>query len=382
MQGIRHSFRSAFWALILALGLPLVVFLFGTIRHRQLQSTANPRWAQFAKMTGFSKVTAPGSSDVRTDIESNRSPVRTAGTLSDNLSPSDSIRHSTSDTSLTGSVAGRRSLEIPVQSHSVETSGTDRRQPTILRGASERRPNGFHSTVDENDSSMTESTSRLESRVKDVCERLDQLAQQQNKQQSQNVQVQTQLLQREAAIVDALNKLNETTCQFSVVQSTTSESNSNDEGAEGRSRREGWTEHSSADESFQSPIVLSFKPSAEIAPPSPSTRNSPNKESIRISRKIGRDKVTVFTMDVRDADVRQFFSKLSEVARVSILPSPEVTGQISLKVREACFENALKAIIKSRGYVIEREGDIVIIRTADEAIRLKHQNRTLHIKAD
>ncbi len=87
-------------------------------------------------------------------------------------------------------------------------------------------------------------------------------------------------------------------------------------------------------------------------------------------------------MEVHDADVRQFFEKLSEVAGVSILPGPEVTGLISLTLREVPFEAALKAIAKIRGYVVEREGDIVVICTADEALRLKHQNRRLLRKFD
>lgn len=382
MQGIRRSFHTAFWALILALGLPFVVFMFGMIRHRQLQSTANPRWAQFAKVTGFSSATKAETSDVAADVDSVRLPVRTASILSESSSPADSVRHSASDTSLTGSIAGRRSIEIPVRSPSGKAS-TPERQQTTHRETAERRTSGLHPTIDDDDSHMAESTSRLESRVKDVCERLDQLAQQQNKQQSQNVHVQTQLLQREAAIADAIKNLNETaTSQFSAVQAMTSEIHSNGDEPDNRARRDSWVEHSSAEESFQNPIILAIKPSAEPTSPPPPTRTSPTKESIRISRKFGRDKVAVFTMDVRDADVRQFFSKLSDVARVNIVPSPEVTGLISLNVRETSFENALKAIVKSRGYFIEHEGNIVIIRTADEAIRLKQQNRSLHIKAD
>ena len=81
--------------------------------------------------------------------------------------------------------------------------------------------------------------------------------------------------------------------------------------------------------------------------------------------------VDVFTMDIHDADIRQFLTRLSEVARVGILPSPGVKGQISLHLRKVRLESALKAIVKSRDYVFERESGILVIRTAEEAARMK-----------
>jgi hypothetical protein len=46
-------------AMLVALVLPVVLFMFLAIRTRQLQSTANPRWSQFAKVTGPSAVAIP-----------------------------------------------------------------------------------------------------------------------------------------------------------------------------------------------------------------------------------------------------------------------------------------------------------------------------------
>ncbi|HEY4263657.1 MAG TPA: hypothetical protein VGM98_26070, partial [Schlesneria sp.] len=60
----RHAplFRVAFLSLLLAISLPLLVFVAAQVRQRQLKSKANPRWARFNAVNG-SKVTETPSTD-------------------------------------------------------------------------------------------------------------------------------------------------------------------------------------------------------------------------------------------------------------------------------------------------------------------------------
>ena len=84
----RHAplFRVAFLSLLLAISLPLLVFVAAQVRQRQLKSKANPRWARFSAVNG-SKVAEAASPDrevaATTPTEShpessNRLPVRIA----------------------------------------------------------------------------------------------------------------------------------------------------------------------------------------------------------------------------------------------------------------------------------------------------------------
>ena len=85
-------------------------------------------------------------------------------------------------------------------------------------------------------------------------------------------------------------------------------------------------------------------------------------------------------MEVRDASLRHFLSRLSEVSRVSIVPSPHVEGTISLSLYGVSFDAALKAVLKSQNLVYEREEEIVLISTTDELLRIKRQNRQLAMR--
>lgn len=58
--------------MLVAVGVPIVLCMFLAIRNRQLQSTSNPRWAQFAKVTG------PTAGSTDQSAQSNRIEVRTA----------------------------------------------------------------------------------------------------------------------------------------------------------------------------------------------------------------------------------------------------------------------------------------------------------------
>jgi hypothetical protein len=68
------------------------------------------------------------------------------------------------------------------------------------------------------------------------------------------------------------------------------------------------------------------------------------------------------------------------VAQISIIPSPEIQGRISLNLRDVRIDAALKAIIAAQDYVIERDDNIFIVRTLAETARRKHQNRKLIVK--
>lgn len=69
------------------------------------------------------------------------------------------------------------------------------------------------------------------------------------------------------------------------------------------------------------------------------------------------------TVNFKDADIRAVLNYLSEVSGVDIVPSPEVTGPITLKLTNKPWELALDIIIKNYGYAYEREKDIIRVVT-------------------
>lgn len=69
------------------------------------------------------------------------------------------------------------------------------------------------------------------------------------------------------------------------------------------------------------------------------------------------------TVNFKDADIRAVLNYLAEVSGVDIVPSPDVSGIVTLKLTDKPWETALEIIVKNYGYAYEREGDIIRVVT-------------------
>ena len=88
------------------------------------------------------------------------------------------------------------------------------------------------------------------------------------------------------------------------------------------------------------------------------------KESVTIvEEKVPYVKPGYVTVNFKDADILAVFNYLSEVSGVDIVPSPDVTGNVTLRLTDKPWEVALDIIVKNYGYAFEREGDIIRVVT-------------------
>ena len=360
---------TAFLAILLAILLPAVVVMFGTIRSRQLQSTANPRWAKFAR--GTTSV----SSNMTPPITPRRTRIVEAGSASPRPTITVPEIARQTESAFTGSVTGRRTVEasIPTQLVSTDVSNSVRSHSA---SELEETPPIIFRPVDEDpaESPTTQMISRLESQLKDVRQRLDHLSTQQQEQQ-----VEESL--REEHLLQVLKKLNELAWKEDISPEPAFSTEPTPPLTSTDPLIVPPAPSSAADEPSDSEESLSKRiPVAEIPAPLPTSLPEPEESAIRIRRSAGNTNSETFSIDIQDADIRQVFSQLSEAAEISIVPSPEVQGRVSLNLHDVRIEAALNAILKSRNYVIEREEGIVIVRTAEEAERRKHQNRQLVLK--
>ena len=184
-----RPFDAAFLAIVLAVGLPVMIGLFGTIRSRQLQSTANPRWAQFARGTAQS----PGSSEKRRVPEHSMPPSKVpSGPRAIRIAS-----HPVSDqpyATFTGTVTDGDSFttaaEFPLVKMGIPESADaedadDADLPATDLTATEEMPTIVLQPVDEDrhESAATQLIDRLESQLQDVQQRLDRLSTHQQQQQ-------------------------------------------------------------------------------------------------------------------------------------------------------------------------------------------------------
>lgn len=439
MHGIRGSFRTALLALTLALVLPAVVFMFGAVRHRQLQSKANPRWAEFARVTGPTADRADAA--IATNSDSDQRDPRTKG--DDHQFEMKIPNFGSLD--LTGSVSGHTSVEMPTHTKVGGTADEEKAEtasPTLYDEPVTTVPRQtivFRPVDEEDGAANKEFTQRIEKQLGDVRRRLEQLARQQASLQQDGVQQRSALMEREAEFLDALKKISERPPSQPVVVEVRSSETPMAQAVPAAEVRA--TEHSHGEPALANdvpdptsePVVAESKlpydlpPSpkvfetvresapveprldepATIPPPAPSVStkaaapiriadarkefdqpgsatvsnaSTSDDDPIQIHRLESRGSSDRYTMEARDVSLRSFLSKLSEVSRVSIMPSASVDGTVSLSLYEVSFDSALKAVLKSHNLVYERQDDIVLISTTDEVMRIKRQNRQLAMR--
>jgi type IV pilus assembly protein PilQ len=67
-------------------------------------------------------------------------------------------------------------------------------------------------------------------------------------------------------------------------------------------------------------------------------------------------------LDLVSADLPNVCRLIGELAGVNIVVADGVTGTVTLKLRAVPWEDALDAILLSRGYVKERVGNVIVVR--------------------
>lgn len=97
-------------------------------------------------------------------------------------------------------------------------------------------------------------------------------------------------------------------------------------------------------------------PPEQVAPP-PSPRA---RQSVRSPRQIWRGRR--IDLDVRNADLENLYRFLAEVGGINIVIAPDVSGQVTLKLRSVPWDQIAHVVARSHGLEIERDGRIWLVR--------------------
>jgi len=374
----RHatSFRVAFTALLLAIGLPLLVFCAANVRHRQLQSLSNPRWREFAKTTG------------PREVEPTKPPAPTPSETKPGGSTGVAARLASHTKDLTGSATGSSPIAMPLapsapsvaQAEQIRTlkaqprASIDNRYAAATSTAAnvplpvddlspqgearrvvvevERRPQVMFRPLNDDKPANDARSDQLETRIAGMQRRLDQLAQ---------VQVDKQLsdFERAANLLQQLQQAQQNQAAPAASQLVPTPT--------------------APTPSPPAPAPTGEAPSRRGEAPAGSGSNG-REGTIKIIQGEGTDDDEKFSLQVHDAELTQVLDMLGQLAGVNILPSADVRGRVSLNLQDVTVDRALEAILKSRGFVYERENDFIYVKTATEVAQLKLLNRKLITK--
>jgi len=105
------------------------------------------------------------------------------------------------------------------------------------------------------------------------------------------------------------------------------------------------------------------KPNNADAPTSPDEQVPSPEPDQQIRRDEGDDSLTI---NFKDSDIRDVLGMLSEQDDLNILASKGVTGKVSASLKGVDVQTALKAILKSTGFVTRHEDDLIYVGTPED----------------
>jgi type IV pilus assembly protein PilQ len=83
------------------------------------------------------------------------------------------------------------------------------------------------------------------------------------------------------------------------------------------------------------------------------------------------------TLDFEDADIRNVLEILSFKAGVNIVPSPDVQGLVTIKLKNVTWQDALNVILKSYGYGYNQQGNVIIVTNVANLKKLREDDLAL-----
>lgn len=84
-------------------------------------------------------------------------------------------------------------------------------------------------------------------------------------------------------------------------------------------------------------------------------------------------------LDFRDADIQNVLRILSYKSGVNIVAGPEVTGLVTIKLKDVPWQRALDVILQTYGYGYEQRGNIITVTTVEN---LKKRREDAQLLAD
>lgn len=106
----------------------------------------------------------------------------------------------------------------------------------------------------------------------------------------------------------------------------------------------------------------------------PVSQQEPQKESKnQVDLEEDLAAVENITLDFKDADIRNVLKIISYKAGVNIVTTPEVMGNITIRLVDVPWEKALEVILKTYGFGYDRVGNIITVAPLEKLTALKKQ---------
>ncbi len=75
---------------------------------------------------------------------------------------------------------------------------------------------------------------------------------------------------------------------------------------------------------------------------------------------------SLLTMDFKDADLRNVLRLLAEQNGLNIIAGPDITGEVTVRLRGVTIDEALRNILKANGYSFVRDENVILVQPEQE----------------
>jgi len=106
-------------------------------------------------------------------------------------------------------------------------------------------------------------------------------------------------------------------------------------------------------------VCLLFSPvyAQQVEPPAPAQAGGVSDDDVTAEGNV--------SLDFRDADIQNVLRILSYKSGLNIVTGPEVTGLVTIKLKDVPWRQALEVILQTYGYAYEQKGNIITVTTIE-----------------
>ena len=112
-------------------------------------------------------------------------------------------------------------------------------------------------------------------------------------------------------------------------------------------------------------------PVTEIVSQVPSQQQAQPEEQVAAVDSLAKSQNV--TLDFKDADIRNVLKIISYKSGINIVTTPEVMGNVTIRLIDVPWENALEVILKTYGFAYEKKGSIITVAPLEKLTALKRQ---------
>lgn len=110
-------------------------------------------------------------------------------------------------------------------------------------------------------------------------------------------------------------------------------------------------------------------PPASATTARPSTQDGASRfDTRRIGASDGDDRPRYrgarIDLDLKNAELAEVFRLLSDVGHVNIVIAGDVTGTVTMRLRQVPWDQALETVARAKGLALERDGSVIVVHAA------------------